>query len=305
MEQDTYPIGTPGTPWGQSEKDAWRNAQVKRRSYAGEVLDRLQSLSDSFVIESYGELNYPEGRYPLFGLTSKRWSSDRPTVLITGGVHGYETSGVQGAMRFLASRAPDYEEDFNIACAPCISPWGYETINRWNPETTDPNRSFVENSPAQESALAMAWVRALPGDMLAHFDLHETTDTDNSEFRPALAARDGIEQKVSGIPDGFYGVGDSRAPEPEFQRAIIQSVQEVTHIAPADDAGRLIGLPVSQPGVVNLDVTRLGLCAGMTAAPYRTTTEVYPDSPRVDDENCNLAQVAAVCGGLDFLRSAR
>jgi hypothetical protein len=49
-------------------------------------------------------------------------------------------------------------------------------------------------------------------------------------------------------------------------------------------------------------VNRLGLCAGMTAAPYRTTTEVYPDSPQVDDENCILAQVAAVCAGLEYLR---
>ncbi|MFT4630586.1 MAG: hypothetical protein ACI8PV_001708, partial [Dinoroseobacter sp.] len=31
-----------------------------------------------------------------------------------------------------------------------------------------------------------------------------------------------------------------------------------------------------------------------------TTTEVYPDSPKVDDENCIQAQVAAICSGLDF-----
>lgn len=29
------------------------------------------------------------------------------------------------------------------------------------------------------------------GPILLHIDLHETTDTDESEFRPALAARDG------------------------------------------------------------------------------------------------------------------
>jgi len=28
---------------------------------------------------------------------------------------------------------------------------------------------------------------------------------------------------------------------------------------------------------------------------------VYPDSPRVDDENCMMAQVAAVVGGLEYL----
>jgi hypothetical protein len=41
---------------------------------------------------------------------------------------------------------------------------------------------------------------------------------------------------------------------------------------------------------------------GMTDAPFVTTTEVYPDSPKVNDENCINAQVAAVAGGLDYIR---
>ena len=36
---------------------------------------------------------------------------------------------------------------------------------------------------------------------------------------------------------------------------------------------------------------------------FTTTTEVYPDSPKVDDENCTQAQVAAVEGGLGYLLS--
>ena len=34
----------------------------------------------------------------------------------------------------------------------------------------------------------------------------ETTDTDESEFRPALAARDGKEYVPDAVPDGFYTV---------------------------------------------------------------------------------------------------
>ena len=40
---------------------------------------------------------------------------------------------------------------------------------------------------------------------------------------------------------------------------------------------------------------------GFTDADYVTTTEVYPDSPKVDDEDCINAQVAAVTGGLDYI----
>jgi len=43
-----------------------------------------------------------------------------------------------------------------------------------------------------------------------------------------------------------------------------------------------------------------GLCAGITAAPWRTTTEVYPDSPRATPVQCNAAQVAAARAAIDY-----
>jgi hypothetical protein len=46
---------------------------------------------------------------------------------------------------------------------------------------------------------------------------------------------------------------------------------------------------------------KLFLCAGFSNAQYSTTTEVYPDSLKMTDEICNRAQVAAICGGLDYL----
>jgi hypothetical protein len=300
-ELQPYPIGVPGEPWGAAEIAAWRALQRVKRSYADEVVASLQALHGRFEVGRYGLLEYSGRDYPLYVVTSRQWSPDKPVALVTGGVHGYETSGVHGAIRFLQQRAEDYSRQFNIIVMPCISPWGYETINRWNPEAVDPNRSFCADSPAAESAAAMEYLSTVTGDIVIHVDLHETTDTDNSEFRPALAARDAIEQKNWNIPDGFYLVGDSERPVEDFQAAVIARVEQVTHIAPADDAGTLIGVPLSQPGVINYPVRTLGLCAGVTAAPYRTTTEVYPDSPLVDAENCILAQVAAVTGGLDYV----
>ena len=54
------------------------------------------------------------------------------------------------------------------------------------------------------------------------------------------------------------------------------------------------------PGVIRYAFKQLGLCAGVTNAAFTTTTEVYPDSPRATDQQCNDAQVAAVCAGIDF-----
>jgi hypothetical protein len=43
-----------------------------------------------------------------------------------------QTSGVQGAIRFLETRFSAFAGRINLLVAPCVSPWGYETINRWN-----------------------------------------------------------------------------------------------------------------------------------------------------------------------------
>ncbi|ELV8553537.1 M14 family metallocarboxypeptidase [Vibrio fluvialis] len=296
----TYPIGTPGQKWGNAERQAWRAQTTIKREYQQEVVPKIQALSHSFNVEQYGALSYDAVRYPLFCLKTRDWQDDKPTILITGGVHGYETSGVHGALKFLATEAKRYETHFNIVAAPCISPWGYETINRWNPNANDPNRSFYADTPAEESANLMALVATLP-NVLMHIDLHETTDTDESEFRPALAARDGIIFEEGSIPDGFYTVGDTANPQPEFQAAIIASVRKVTHIAPADDNGEIIGSEVVQDGVILYPMKKLGLCGGVTDCVYGSTTEVYPDSPKVTAEECNDAQVAAIIGALDYV----
>ncbi|HHX8485576.1 TPA: M14 family metallopeptidase [Vibrio diabolicus] len=295
-----YPIGTPGQPWSEEERKAWLATQEVKRSYQDEVVSKIDALRERFDVEQYGALSYNEARFPLFCIKTRNWDSTKPVVLVTGGVHGYETSGVHGVLKFVETEAERYAEHFNIVVAPCVSPWGYEVINRWNPNAIDPNRSFYKDSPAEESANLMKLVATL-GDVLMHIDLHETTDSDETEFRPALAARDGIEYTEGMIPDGFYTVGDSENPQPEFQKAVIESVAKVTHIAPADENGEIIGSPVVQFGVINYPMVKLGLCGGVTNCVYGTTTEVYPDSPTVTDEECNDAQVAAVVGGLNYV----
>ncbi|WP_028079766.1 M14 family metallopeptidase [Solimonas soli] len=295
-----YPIGTPGQAWGAAEKAAWRARQRRQRHYDADVLAPIARLRERFDVVEYGHLDYAPDRYPLLALRSRGWRETLPHVLVTGGVHGYETSGVHGALQFLAHHAEDYAGHANLLVAPCVSPWAYERIHRWNPQAIDPNRSFRADSPAAESAALMALVAPLRGRFLVHIDLHETTDSDESEFRPALAARDGKPFEPDAIPDGFYLVDDSENPQPAFQQAIIAAVARVTHIAPADAQGKIIGSPVVAPGVIEYPMKKLGLCAGISNARYTTTTEVYPDSPRATPQQCNDAQVAAVCAALDF-----
>lgn len=294
-----YPIGTPGQPWGDAERAAWRERQRVQRRYADDVLPRIEALRATFDVAEYGRVVSEGEAFPLFAVRSRDWNNARPTVLVTGGVHGYETSGVHGALAFLERHGLDYAGRVNLLVAPCISPWAYERVQRWNAEAIDPNRNFREGSACAESAAMVALVAPLQGRIRLHIDLHETTDSDENEFRPALAARDGKPFSPGEIPDGFYLVGDTPNPQLDFQRRVIDAVAKVTHIAPADAKGQIIGSDVVSPGVILYPFKALGLCAGLTDAPYTTTTEVYPDSPRATPEQCVDAQVASVVAAID------
>jgi hypothetical protein len=289
-----------------AERSAWLARQQRRRSYDAEVLAPLRAgVPPQAEILQYGVLDYARlgwSDYPLFAVRSRDWDPARPVVLVTGGVHGYETSGVQGALQWIAHEFGRLAGRVNLLVLPCISPWGYETINRWNPEALDPNRQFKPASPAPEAALAMACVAASGARVDLHVDLHETTDTDNSEFGPAKAARDGAAFDAHPIPDGFYLVADAERPAPDFQRALIDAVRAVTPIAEADEHGCIIGEPLQQPGVITYAKRALGLCGGMTGARFVTTTEVYPDSPATTPARCNAAQVATIMAAIDYLQ---
>ncbi|MCU7962366.1 M14 family metallocarboxypeptidase [Shewanella sp. SW32] len=305
-----YPIGTIGEKWGEAEKAAWLASAKIKRSYQDDVVTPLKAMEAALLalgltVVQYGALSINADRYPLFAVKSQQFDPQKPTVLVTGGVHGYETSGVHGALAFLTNEAANYVQRVNLVVAVCVSPWGYETINRWNPKAIDPNRSFYANSPAEESAALMALVASVEQGFDLHVDLHETTDSDELEFRPALCARDGKEYVKGTIPDGFYAVGDTEHSMDAFQKAIIDGVSKVTHIAPADEKGEIIGSTVVQHGVINYPLKSLGLCSSVTGCIYNTTTEVYPDSPTATPAECNLAQVAAITSAIDYVLAQR
>lgn len=299
-EQQDYPIGTPGQPWTESELQQWRKCQTRFRSYQNDVLNTLENIKSVYDVIQYGELSYDGDIYPLMAVKSKSWDETLPIILITGGVHGYETSGVMSALEYLSGDETGYEGKANLLVVPCVSPWAYERISRWNYNAVDPNRQFFSEGKAEESSTLMSLISPYSGRFVLHVDLHETTNTDESEFSPALAARDGLKYEPEGIPDGFYLVSDSQNSRLDFQQAIINAVSEVTHIAPADVKGNMLGFPVVSEGVIEYDNSIYHLCATMTGAPFTTTTEVYPDSPATSPDECNQAQIATIRSAIKF-----
>ncbi len=82
-----YPIGTPGTPWGEAERAQWLSRQTRQRSYESDVLNVIERLRSRFDVHEYGCLEYGPDVYPLMAIRSRNWRADRPVVLITGGAH--------------------------------------------------------------------------------------------------------------------------------------------------------------------------------------------------------------------------
>ena len=273
-------------------------------------------------------------------------STTKPTILITGGVHGYETSGIKGALKFVSSGlAKTYSKQFNIVIVPCVSPWGYEMDERWTATAIDPNRSFgvkTEDNPkpirTDESTALLNFLDTLSvttddgvkhkPKWLCHLDLHETTDSDVTEFRPAKAARDGLLECDDHIPDGFYLLGHCRQDETlcnnggsntdhdqqkrqihhlDFYNAILKRVEKVTHIAESESDGSLCGHTATSRGLLLLPCAELGICAGgaVPEASYAVTTEVYPDSDQASDAICVQAQIESICAALDFLLTVK
>lgn len=100
MSQPThfYPVGVPLSPWGEAERAAWlQHVGTPLRSYAADVVARLQPLKESFDVVEYGALSLDRSRYPLFCVKTRGWDGSKPSVLITGGVHGYETRCLRSA----------------------------------------------------------------------------------------------------------------------------------------------------------------------------------------------------------------
>lgn len=289
--------------WSAEKIKEWAATQPIKRDYS-EIMRRIKGLSGQFDVAQYGQLSHNPERYPLFYLKSKDWDDQKPNIIIAGGVHGYEPSGISGALTFLEERAQSWKDQFNFIAYPCVSPWGYEVDHRWDIHAEDPNRGFRHDNPRkapEECTLFMESVKSLGHSFVFGIDLHETPDRDK-ELRRLRADRFGtpLVDNPDHIPDGFYLVLDQERFEkegqqpPSFALSIVESVSKVTQIAPDEEVLNL----KNHGGIIYFGAQ--GLLANYLMdegfAQVAATTEVYPNPlPPGEAEH---GQVAAIEGAL-------
>lgn len=285
--------------WGDAEKEAWWLRQTIKRSYQNDIVARIKALpSDKFTVEQYGALSEDPARYPLFRVMTKPWNPDNPTIAVTGGMHGYEPSGITGALRFLEEVAPKFADRINFVVHPCLSPLAYEIDHRWNRRAEDPNRECRVGGTAEESILFMASIEELSrkfnkvaGLFASSVDLHETNDRDK-ELTLERRAKNGEvpEEDDTYIPEGFYLVVADKA-DVALGRDVIAEVRKVTPICKDH---KILGYP-SDGGIIVIDNVE-GLCQGFMRkySGASVTTEIYPEKcSREESEAAQLASIQA------------
>ncbi len=313
--------------WKEADKLEWLSRQKFQRSYADQVLARIEKLKavgGKLKIQSYGNLSLQgrtelvidgatlsaeeyKNRYPLYYAEVGDITNGKPNIIVTGGTHGYEESGVYGALEFLEKHAIDYSENFNFIVFPCLSPFAYEVNQRWTHDAWDPNRSFDRSKPyVPEAQLVMDVLdeaRKRAGkNFAAAVDLHETPDRDKTMMPPQYQ-RYGINLTADDIliPNGYYLISGVTNESPEMALKIIEEVRKVTPIAPDPE----IHGDKNDKGVVisqGSDPTHQGLNQAYmrTIADNSFTTEIYPEihpEPRGSSEAI-AAQVATIHGML-------
>ncbi len=280
-------------PWGDAEISEWFAQQTVQRSYDKDVVTCLKALpADKFTVEQYGALSFDPARYPLFCVKSSNWDDSKPSILITGGVHGYEPSGIISSVRFLEEIAPQYEGKVNFVVYPCISPLAYEYNHRWNQNAQDINRQFFPGTTSDEANAFMQSVKSLHKHFNVAADLHETNNPD-IQLTAERRARDGEEPQQGDdyIPEGFYLYIAAGEKDAALGPKIIEAVSKVTPICAETD---IFG-DACNNGIITASAIT-GDCQTFASqfADAAMTTEIYPDkTSEVEAQNGQLAAVKA------------
>jgi Succinylglutamate desuccinylase / Aspartoacylase family len=182
------------------------------RSFARDVVRPLNDLPNA-EIETIARIEYDDRSYPLFVIKSVVSLSDRPTVLVSGGVHGDEPAGVYAALDFVEHLMPRFRFDFNFFVLPCANPSGFEMDTLQSLSGANLNRLFDTGSAEPEIRGIEDWLMKEPARFLATFDLHETVPEFSGE---GFTARDN--------PHACYLYETVRGRKKRFGKQLIESL---------------------------------------------------------------------------------
>jgi hypothetical protein len=140
--------------------------------FAHEVEAKLSQLKGCSV-EQIARVSYGGASWPILCVRSARWDATRPTVLISGGVHGDEPAGVHAALAFLADGQREFNDVLQFVVFPCVNPSGFDADTLETQSGANLNRLFGTGSAQPEVRAIEDWLRVHGRHFRMTFDLHE------------------------------------------------------------------------------------------------------------------------------------
>jgi len=140
--------------------------------FAQEVESKLLLLKGCSV-EQIADVSYGSATWPILCIRSTPWEVNRPTVLISGGVHGDEPAGVHAALRFLADGQREFKDVLQFVVFPCVNPSGFDAGTLGTKSGANLNRLFGTGSTQPEVRAIEDWLRVHARRFHMTFDLHE------------------------------------------------------------------------------------------------------------------------------------
>ncbi len=115
-----------------------------------DIVDRLKiSLGPLGEFTEVDTLSVGNRKYPLIKIVLGKGNPRR--ILISGGIHGDEPSGVETICSFLENKLyKNFLDNWEFTLLPCINPSGFEVGTRNNQDDIDLNRMFREVTAPQE-----------------------------------------------------------------------------------------------------------------------------------------------------------
>lgn len=124
-------------------------------------------------IERLETVGYGGASWPILCVRSERWEVNRPTILISGGVHGDEPAGVHATLEFLAGGQHEFDDVLQFVVFPCVNPSGFDAHTLETASAANLNRLFGLNSAQPEIRAIEEWLRVQKRHFVMTFDLHE------------------------------------------------------------------------------------------------------------------------------------
>jgi Succinylglutamate desuccinylase / Aspartoacylase family len=143
------------------------------RSRFEQIVEARLAPMKGVRVEQIARVRYGAASWPILCVRSTRWEASRPTVLISGGVHGDEHAGVHAALAFLAEGQFEFDSVLQFVVLPCVNPSGFDADTLQTASGANLNRLFGINSAQPEIRAIEDWLRIQAQHFVMTFDFHE------------------------------------------------------------------------------------------------------------------------------------